>query len=851
MSLRGGLGSTYRLQLRPGWGFAEAAGVVAYLAHLGVETVYCSPIAEAVPGSQHGYDGTDPTQLRAELGGIAAYRLLVDACERHGLGICVDIVPNHLATWHGGAWWRRLLAEGRHSPMAEVFDVDWEAGGGKVVLPILDRPLHTALADGMLHLRERDGAPVIALGDDGGVDLPVSGGGTSTDDDVGDVLDAQHYRLADWHDTRARNYRRFFDIDGLVGVRVEDASVFERTHALVVELAGAGQLSALRVDHVDGLREPTVYLRRLSRATGVPIVVEKILTGDERLRPDWPVVGTTGYEVIDDVGGVLVDAAGLDRLVAAGRADGDGQVAPLTVDTRALVLGASFPAEAQRAATGLGVDEAALGDVLVRLPRYRTYLAEIDAAASEEAEAEAVAVWRAAAGDDPARHQVVATVLDPEHRQTTLRLQQLTGALMAKGIEDTAWYRLSGPLAFCEVGGDPALERHGAVQRWHARSLARVGASGLVPGTTHDTKRSHDVRCRLYALSERVDDFEDGLRRMRAALGLPFDGGELAFETRVISQVLLGVLPPLGSRALGAPATEHGSGDAGWHDGDPLASRVRAALVKGAREAKVRSSWQHPDEGYEATLGQLADAALAEDAAVLRESFGPLVDDVARLGAVNVLGAVVLRHTAPGVPDCYQGDEAWNLSLVDPDNRRPVDFARLAAAMSELSGAGCPLSPASGAPGGAAREGAVGDLRRSWRDGRVKLWVTHRCLLARRDVAPAALSPAGGYRPLQADGASAGSVLAFERTPPRRRGGGPRVVVVVTRRAGTIATRQGPGDDLPSGSVYGGTSIQLGDGWTGRFEDALSGHLVDSAHGAVAVAEALASLPVALLVEQE
>lgn len=846
MSLRPGLGATYRLQLRPDFGFTDAARIVPYLARLGIETLYLSPIAEAVPLSSHGYDGTDPTRLRAELGGDAGYGSLVDACERHELGICVDHVPNHLSTWPGGGWWRRLLAEGPGSEMGDVFDVDWEAGEGKVVLPMLDRPVDAAIADGTVRSRTRDGQPVVCVGE---LDLPVAAGSEGAD--LGVTLGAQHYRLADWHDPDGRNYRRFFDIDGLVGVRLEDPAVLACTQALVVELARSGRLSALRIDHIDGLRRPTEYLGWLASETGVPIVVEKILTGDERPRADWPVMGTTGYETIDDVGGVLVDPHGLDRLVAAGQAEGDAPVEPLTVETRRLVAESSFSAEIRASAARLGVDPEHLCDVVTRLPRYRTYLDTTagpgmtgegagEALTGEGAEPalrhelDETAVWRSLRTPDSttAEDEVVDVLLEPAKRPEALRVQQLTGALMAKGVEDTAWFRLAGPLAFCEVGGDPARRRHDALARWHDRASGRAAwhLHGLVPGTTHDTKHSQDVRSRLYALSEMADPFEEGLRALRTELGIAGDGGDLSFEsfeTRVAVQLALGVLPPFD----GEPAP----GDAG-STGSLAAKRLGDALVKGAREAKWRSSWTAPDQAYEARLQLLAEQLLADRGAVLRRSFGPVLDEVLRLGALNSLTSVVIRHTLPGVPDCYQGDEVWNLSLVDPDNRRPVDFGAMSESLDFVY-------RADGGDGGDG--GDVAGLRRSWRDGRVKLHVTASCLRARRGPGAAALAADADYVRLAASGPAAGSLLTYARRARSASGAESWAVVVVSRLGGRL---EAVGDDLPAGPSYEGTVIPLPEDVPEVFSDAICGHRILVRGEVLEVEDALVSLPVALLV---
>ncbi|MCU1491238.1 MAG: treY [Acidimicrobiaceae bacterium] len=759
MSLRPGLGATYRLQLAPALGFRDAAAIVPYLADLGIETCYCSPVAEAVLGSTHGYDGTDPTRLRAELGGEEGFAQLVAACEAAGLGLMVDWVPNHLST--ASPWWRRLLAEGPGSEMAEVFDVDWSSG--LVTLPLLDRPLAEALTAGLLELGERDGEPVLLIG---GTDLPLAGGRPRAGEDLVEVIAAQHYRLVDWHDRSDRNYRRFFDIDGLVGVRVELREVFERTHILITELARSGRISALRIDHIDGLREPTAYLDALKEATGLPIVVEKILTGDERLHPEWPVAGTTGYEVIDDLGGALVEPDGLARLVDAARAEGEQEVHALTVSTRRLVAEQSFAGELSRLADRLGVEQASLREPVVHLPRYRTYFDH------RGHEADEVEIWESVRAPEQLLH--------PAALESALGVQQITGAVMAKGVEDTAWYRLAGALAFCEVGGDPGRDRHGGVTRLHARAAERSadGRAGLIPGSTHDTKRSSDVRARLYALSEVAEAFEAGLVRFREVVDLP------EFESRLLAQVLLAV----------APAT--GPGD--------LLERVGAALEKGAREAKLASSWADPDEEYEASLRSAAERGLA----ALEDCFGGLVGEIDRLGRVNSLSAVLLRSVLPGVPDCYQGDEDWDRSLVDPDNRREADFERLSDAL-------CHPGP--------------------------KMAVTAGCLRARRAV-PGAFAPGAEYLPLRVEGPATESLVSIAR---HDRAGG-WVIGVATRLAGRLPAEEG---ELPKGDSYADTTLFIPEAAPTEWRDAITGQAVSTGPtGEARLEDVLKTLPVALLV---
>ncbi len=851
------MGSTYRLQLGPTVGFDEAAALVGHLATLRVENLYCSPVSEAVPGSTHGYDGTDPSHLRAELGGEQGFRRLAGALAGAGIGCVVDIVPNHLSTWAGGPWWRAVLRDGRASELAEVFDVDWDAGAGKVLLPLLDRPLDEALAEGSVRTSAVDGEPVVAVG---GTCLPVTGGVLRRDEDVAEVLGAQHYRLVDWHDRSARNYRRFFDIDTLVGVHTERPEVFERMHALVGRLVADGLVTGLRVDHVDGLADPAGYLRRLAELTGgLPVVVEKILTGDETLRRSWRVAGTTGYEALDDIGGALVDPQGCDRLAEAAAAEGEPDVASCATECRRAVASTTFAAELECVAAALGTSTESLVEVTVALPVYRTYL-DSDPLAAEDAEALAIATARSPA--------MLDVLLDPSHAAAVTSWQQRSGAVMAKGVEDTAWYRLAGRLAFCEVGGQPARSRADGLTRLHARAGERAasGQAGLVPGTTHDTKRSGDVRCRLYALSELALPFEAGLRRYRELLGVatgPRSGpggdpgtgsaGRSLALTRLLAQTVLAMLPA---------ADDRSSCDAAYGE---LSSRIGAAMVKGEREAGIVTTWDHPDGSAEGRIGELVERSLAGQGQLVRAAFGALVDDVARLGATLSLTGVLLRSTMPGAPDCYQGDEAWNLALVDPDNRRPVDFAALGARLADLglSPLGTPGSRASrpAVPGpsvlgpsvlgpsvlgpsvlGIVRpDGVAARCRVAWRTGDVKLLVTASVLEGRR-ACPDAFGRDAAYRGVEPVGRASSSVVACARAAT---GHGPWIVGIATRLPSLLYA---PAGDLPAGrSSYGSTEIVLPAGAGRRFVEACTGNVVEASGGRIAVAEACAELPVALL----
>ncbi|MHB1988349.1 MAG: malto-oligosyltrehalose synthase [Acidimicrobiales bacterium] len=833
------LGTTYRLQLTQSFDFAAAVAVVPYLSSLGVETAYLSPIFEARPGSEHGYDGTDPTAIRGELGGRRSFEALVTDLHAAGLTVLVDIVPNHLSTFTGGPWWRDVLCLGRASTYAPVFDISWRSPElpredyDRVILPVLGSSLDEALTAGELSivggcegevLRYRD--LELPLAPQGPRDLGVLSPGPR----ARELLGAQHYRLGCWREP-ARNYRRFFSIDDLVGVRVEDPAVFELTHSLIAELIGLHMIDALRVDHVDGMADPADYLGRLAGLAGdCPIVVEKILTGDECLRTSWPVSGTTGYEVTNDITHVFADAAGMQRLLAKAMGDGERPVGDVIEEAKSLVVRASFSSEVKRVAGLLKIDEAVVEASCVAMPVYRTYISRRGAEAIDRR------LLEQAGGSELGE----ACLNDPgdEALEGVLRFQQLTGAVMAKGVEDTAWYRLVGNLPFLEVGGDPRIGGENGddgLDRMHRRARARVdrGERGLIPGTTHDTKRSADVRARLVALGAMTAGFEGGLARFRelvppCEVGDGYRSVPDPLERRRLAEICLAMSPFPGASAQT------------W---DAIASRIDAALRKGAREEKARDSWDKVNGAYEDALTAAAGELLADSGSLLRECFGELIAKMQAHAATLALGQVVLRSVLPGVPDCYQGDEGWNFALVDPDNRRPVDYSELARTLGTLPH---PMTPA-----------AVSELRQSWTDGRVKLAVTRACLRLRRAF-PGAFGARSLYEALEvvapARSSSAGPLVALVRGGEDGRYG-ECVIVVVTRAPHRLAA--GP-DDLPVGdSAFGDIEVSLPGDLVARggldWTDVISGaHLsLDSGARTIRAADILASLPVSILVPAE
>ncbi|WP_345663802.1 malto-oligosyltrehalose synthase [Streptomyces venetus] len=710
--------ATYRLQVQPDFPFGAAAAVVPYLASLGVSHLHLSPVLEAVPGSAHGYDVVDHARVREELGGEEGLRALARTAREHGLGLVVDIVPNHMAMAprHNRALWE-VLREGPKSPYARWFDIDWEAQDGQVLLPVLGGPLGEVLGelrvDGDV-LRYYD--HVFPLREGTG-DLPLP-----------HLLDAQWYRPVWWRLARTElNYRRFFSISELIGVRVEDPEVFEATHGKILQLLHEGVIDGLRVDHPDGLADPDGYLRRLHEATGGRwTVVEKILADGERLPASWPVAGTTGYDGLRHVDGLFTDPAGFGDLLgqyrrfAAPQTDRGGhweatvrraaykvlthelatETDRLTRVAARLCATSPEPALRDRAPWAL---RTALQELLVRMEVYRPY-ESVDAACvvTEEAAAEArlaFAVPEEAGAVDVVRDLVLGRYGDePAQVEFRTRFAQTSSALRAKSVEDTAFYRYVPLLSATEVGGNPGGPAL-SPEEFHAY-CARVQRDWPVTGTvvsTHDTKRSADVRAALNVLTECPDRWADVLAEVtRTGEGVP--DAQLAWA---------------------AWQTVFGLGPAD-------AERVRGALLKHVREAGLYTSWTEQEPPYEEAVARFVTAG---PCGTPGERVAAFRDSLERHIRANVLGTALVQLSMPGVPDVYQGTEAEYRALVDPDNRRAVGFP------PEVSGA----------------------------TSEEKLRVT-RAALALRARRPGAFGDTATYTPLTAEGPAARHCLAFVRS---------------------------------------------------------------------------------------
>ncbi len=821
-----------RLQFHAGFTLDDAVPLVDYYADLGVSHLYASPLFRARPGSSHGYDVIDYHQVNPEVGGEPALRRLVARLRERDMGLILDIVPNHMFAGAGNAWWMDLLRQGRGSRHAGYFDIDFNSPDplvrGRVLLPVLGRAYAEALREGDVRLArdpQRDGGFGVAVYD---ALLPLSGPTEQALRDAGDpvqvlaahdgrdpagfarlhaLLGQQHYQLSLWKlASDMVNYRRFFDINELAGLRIERTRVFEDTHALVFRLYAEGLIDGVRVDHVDGLADPHRYCRQLrhrlrrlqrQRPASAPrgpayIVVEKILAAGEALRPGWQMDGTTGYEFMDQVSAVLHDPAGEGALTALWREiSGDARsFASYARIARRQILVDSFEAELDRTARALfaaarsdvetrDVSLAAIRRVLVELlihfPVYRTYAGglgrdPVDEAAFERAHAQArrqvriedrrlldrVSVWL---GGQPPRQLPPGRVRKARERAMRI-FQQATSPMAAKAVEDTACYRYGRLLSRNEVGADPARLSID-IDPFHedCRQRRQSFPHNLLSTATHDHKRGEDARARLAVLSsvpgiwaQTVAQWRERHREHRSEVnGQPAPSPA---DEYMLYQTLVGAWP-LELRPDDADGVK------------AFAGRIAQWQTKALREAKRHSRWTRPNEPYEdacdAFLAALLDPA-GQGFAVPLQHF---VQRIAAAGAANSLVQTALKLTTPGVPDIYQGTEFWDFSLVDPDNRRAVDFSSRQQALAEDT----PLE----------------SLLEHWRDGRLKQRLIQRLLDLRRRRP--GLFQQGSYRALMAPSA-ADHLLAFERQTSTE-----RVIVLAAIRAGTaLVDADGPRD---------------------------------------------------------
>ena len=913
--------ATYRLQFNREFRLEHARAIVPYLSRLGITHVYSSPILRARAGSLHGYDVVDPTMINPELGDEGEFRLLVEALKAHGMGLVLDIVPNHMAAVSENRYWQDVLTYGPSSPYARWFDIDWRMPGpkswGRVLVPVLGSPLPRILAQdeiemnwldgrfkvryydhifpldpatvpmvcrtGLPRLRERLDPEHPALGEieeilrelarlprrplrlRKHVELPLEqiesrlsqlarvieaspllhdwAEETAREFTQGDagrkrlrrLLDMQSYRLVFWRRAaRGINYRRFFDINDLISIRQEDPQVFEETHAIFGRWIRDGLLHGLRVDHIDGLRDPRGYLERLRELAesrrqqanaGFPIFVEKILAHDEHVPPDWPVEGTSGYEFLNEVEAILLSPPGnaeivenyqrlLGRPLAFEAVAAWGKRRILRHDLSAFVgrladlllrLARSEPRTATLTYRGL---VRAIAEVVVALPVYRTYIRSADRIISdtdrrrlETGLAGARQSGRVAPDALDFLEQVLLLArfdeLPENERQGRLnfieRFQQLTGPATAKGVEDTALYAWVPLVSRNEVGGEPSVPLDVARAKLHEANEFRAARypHNMLAATTHDTKRSADVRARLDVLTELPrlwSGYVDRWRRLNRlhrgrvnARPAPDVATEyLCYQT--IVGVWPAVVPQCVEDAVPGPDVI-----------GELRGRVEQYMLKAVREAKLRTSWTEQNQRYEDALLHFIRGVLPDEGGTSEflADVRTLVARIARPGFWNSLARTLVQYASPGTPDLYQGDELWNFSLVDPDNRRPVDYELRRQTVDELITA-FETSPES-------RHALLRELVGAPEDGRIKLHVIRSALAARREH-PAVFSR-GRYEPLEIVGPRSENALAFARVLDDE-----TAIVVVPRLTTSLVSNAG---DVPSGPVWGETAVRL------------------------------------------
>jgi (1->4)-alpha-D-glucan 1-alpha-D-glucosylmutase len=740
--------ATYRMQFHKDFTFADAEALVPYLDGLGISHLYASPITVAAAGSTHGYDVIDPTRINPELGGEEGFRSLVAALQARGMGVVIDIVPNHMGVAGGGnAWWNDVLAKGQASEYARFFDIDWSR---RLVLPVLGDTLSAALANGDIVV---EGDQIVAYGEHR---FPIREGSDTSE--LAALLERQHYRLASWRVANDElNWRRFFTVNDLAGIRIEDPAVFEATHALYFRLYDEGLIQGVRVDHVDGLTDPIGYCRQLRERLGPDawIVIEKILGAGEGQPVGWGVDGTSGYDFMEQVATLIHDPLGalpLEELWqdVSGRYQGfEAEEFEARQDLLAWQFSGQLDA-CVAAFVALNTDEAVTAAMLRRaierlmwvFPVYRTY-GTGDAAPASDARIRGLVRERVSWLIPPGEAHVVDRILGwlagegpGDAADAVRRFQQLSAPIAAKSVEDTAFYRSGRLLSRNDVGFDATILGIG-VDEFHRIMTARARdvPQAMLTTATHDHKRGEDVRARLAVLSTMPEAWRARVEAWEAiawSWDHDVDGG----DRYMLLQTIVGAWPEEGATA-------------------EFADRVKAWQQKALREGKLRSSWEAPDEAYEAAAAALVDAYLA-DARFVAEVTA-FVADLAPTAEANTLVQTVLRYTLPGVPDLYQGTELADLSLVDPDNRRPVDYAARQALL------GSDTAPA-----------------------KFRLIVD---LLALRRAEPALFAD-GDYVAVAVDGSD--RVLAFTRT-----GGGKTLRVAVLVR----------GIDVPDATVRFGAGV--------------------------------------------
>ncbi|MCE2984040.1 MAG: malto-oligosyltrehalose synthase [Parachlamydia sp.] len=885
--------STYRLQFNKNFTIKDAISLIDYFSDLGISTLYASPIFQSTPGSIHGYDIINFEKINPEIGTEKDFKALSQGLKKKGISLLVDFVPNHMCVLQGNKWWEDVLMKGRESPYACFFDVQWTPPTAslkdKILLPILEneygkelenktlkvvcengcflldckgRKLPLCLSSWSLLLTpliEKIASPELKrqltaqMSEDETTDLlnrsemakPLSDLLLEFNEDnesLDALLNEQHYRLSHWRIASEEiNYRRFFDINELAGLRVEKKEVFDAVHAYLFKLIKQGLIEGLRIDHVDGMYHPKEYFFRLQeecrkakrRNALFYVIVEKILVGPEQLSSTWPVFGTTGYDFLNLLNQVFVDATSKEALhTIYCRFTGEtGSWEKTIYDSKKFILTLSMASELRALARLLEklaeqsrwtrdftyhALHSALIEIITCFPVYRTYLAP----GSEEADQTDQAVIRAAvhAAKGPGLAENVFDFIEnllitndrahlsEEQKEGrgpfVMRFQQLTGPVTAKGVEDTAFYRYYPLASLNEVGMDAKLFGL-SIQEFHQQNSQRSNnwPHTMLATFTHDTKRSEEVRARLNVLSEMPHEWGEAVVRWHA-LTAPYRKELKDGEAPGKKEELLLYQTLFGSWPFG-PAIEM----------NDYSKRIQAYMVKALREAKERTSWHNPNAEYEKQIKNFVHCLLEKPNSFL-DDFIIFTKPCLLPGFWNSLNQLILKMTCPGIPDFYQGSELWQFTLVDPDNRHPVDYGKRIAALSHLK-----------------KNPSIDQLVSSIEDGALKM-LTMQQLLKKRNEHPQ-LFTKGSYAPLDCQGEKANHLIAFTRNFENQ-----AFIIVVSRFLKEF--------EKPVGSIWSGTHLVTKD-WQGSYINVVTEEEIRIGEDGIACDKILSHLPFAVL----
>lgn len=786
--------ATYRLQFSPDFGFEHADKIIDYLAELGISDIYASPIFKAKKGSPHGYDVTEPNKLNPELGSREDFDNLMKNVKNHSMGWVQDIVPNHMAyDWENQLLYD-VLEKGRDSDYADFFDIKWDYTDdefdGKILAPFLGKPLREALEQEEIQLDYDCDKPCVRYYERK-FPLQVS---SDTSRPLDEILSEQFYRLAFWQETRKKiNYRRFFYLNDFIALNAENEKVFDYTHRLILELLKEKQFTGLRIDHIDGLSNPAEYLHKLrDKSPDSYIVLEKILALDEELPSTWPVQGTTGYDFMNFLNGIFCKQIAENQLTRFydNISKHNKSYKELLKGKKKLIIEKYMAGELHYLLYLL--KKIINSDYLFKEPQFESFRnALIEILAS-------FPVYRT---------YVNAQTKNKLAEKFVASFQQLSSALMAKGFEDTFLYNYFRFVSLNEVGGDPS--QFGiTTERFHRFNKERLDKwpDTMNATATHDTKRGEDVRARLNVLSEIPQVWKtkvDNWMRMNAGKKRNMNGQDAPDKNDeyFLYQTLIGSFP-FEQEKLGS-----------------FKQRIKDYIMKSVREAKRHSTWAEPNQEYENACTNFIEAILIPSGRFM-EDFIPFQKKIAHYGIFNSLSQSLIKITSPGVPDFYQGSEFWDLSLVDPDNRKPVDYEIRKRILNEIKNS----------------SDIVSEVLSTKEDGRIKIFLMWKALTVRKDFS--VLFQKGNYLALEVHGAFKDNVVAFARTYEKQ------FVITVAPRFFTEIISE---DELPMGEkIWKDTALVLNDKFTQEMKNRITGKIV-SLQKCIYLAHVLEDFPVCLL----